>query len=252
MSNEVLTTEAARPPASVERREAGGMLSMIRNALESPNTSVEVLRELLAVRREYEADEARKAYHDAFARFKREPLHIYKTAQRSQGPLTGQKYAELADFTRVIAPAMAKHGLSSSWRITIDKADWIEITCTVTHAGGHSESVAMGGPIDTGAGRSAIQARASSVTYLERYTLKMITGLAEQGDDSDAAESNQAAATLDEEQIAAIEALITEIGIDRFKFLEFCKADSVASIPQYKYRKAIQALEDRRRGPVTK
>ena len=252
MSNEVLTTEAARPPANIERREAGGMLAMIRNALESPTTTVETLRELLAVRREYEADEARKAFHDAFARFKSEPLQIYKTANRSQGPLTGQKYAELADFTRVVAPAMAKHGLSASWRMTIDKPDWIEITCTVTHSGGHRESVAMGGPIDTGSGRSPIQARASSVTYLERYTLKMITGLAEQGDDSDAAGSQVQAAALDEEQIANIEALITEIGIDRYKFLEFCKADSVASIPQYKYRKAIQALEDRRRGPVTK
>ena len=247
-----MTDNATQLVAQEAPTRGGAMLAMLSRAIESPTTSVETLRELLAVRREYEADEARKAYHAAFARFKREPLTIVKATARTAGPLTGIKYAELSAFTRVVAPAMAKHGLSSSWRLTIDKPDWIEVTCVVTHEGGHSESVSMGGPIDTGPGRSLIQSRASSVKYLERYTLQAITGLAEQGDDDDAAGSQAQAATLDEEQIANIEALITEIGIDRYKFLEFCKADSVSSIPQYKYKKAIQALEDRRRGPVTK
>lgn len=43
----------------------------------------------------------------------------------------------------------------------------------------------MGGPPDTGGAKNAIQARASTKTYLERYTLKAITGLSEQNDDND-------------------------------------------------------------------
>ena len=43
----------------------------------------------------------------------------------------------------------------------------------------------MGGPPDTGGAKNAIQARASTKSYLERYTLKAITGLSEQDDDDD-------------------------------------------------------------------
>ena len=61
----------------------------------------------------------------------------------------------------------------------------MEITCTLSHEGGHSESVSMGGPPDTGPGRNAMQARGSTKTYLERYTLTAILGLAAQDADDD-------------------------------------------------------------------
>lgn len=41
----------------------------------------------------------------------------------------------------------------------------------------------MGGPPDTGGAKNAIQARASTVSYLERYTFKAVAGVAEGGDD---------------------------------------------------------------------
>src|SRR5690606_31904525 len=78
-----------------------------------------------------------------------------------------------------------KHGLSSSWKLTKDEKDWMEVTCYLRHVGGHEESVSMGGPPDAGGAKNAIQARASTKTYLERYTLKAITGLSEQNDDTD-------------------------------------------------------------------
>lgn len=43
----------------------------------------------------------------------------------------------------------------------------------------------MGAAPDTGGAKNAIQARASAQTYLQRYTLKAITGLSEQDDDDD-------------------------------------------------------------------
>jgi hypothetical protein len=64
----------------------------------------------------------------------------------------------------------------------------MEVTCFLRHVGGHQESASMGGPPDAGGAKNAIQARASTKTYLERYTLKAITGLSEQDDDTDAAD----------------------------------------------------------------
>lgn len=147
--------------------------------------SIDQLERLMALKREYEKDQARQAYNAAFASFKAEAIQIIKNREIKAGPLSGKKYAELFAVIEAITPALSKHGLSTSWKLTKDERDWIEVTCTLSHVAGHSESVSMGSPPDSGGAKNAIQARASAVTYLERYTLKAICGVAEQDDDDD-------------------------------------------------------------------
>ncbi len=99
--------------------------------------------------------------------------------------MRGKFYAKLHDWVNAVTPALSKHGLSSSWKLTKDDKDWLEVTCYLRHVGGHEERVSMGGPPDVGGAKNVIQARASAKSYLERYTLKAITGLSEQNDDTD-------------------------------------------------------------------
>lgn len=146
---------------------------------------LETIKELRAIQKEWEADEARKSFNNAFAAFKAEAVQIIKSRTVDAGPLIGKKYAELFAVVNAVTPALSRHGLSAAWKITKDDKDWIEVTCILKHALGHSESVAMGGPPDAGGAKSAIQARASTVSYLERYTLKAICGVSEQGEDTD-------------------------------------------------------------------
>jgi hypothetical protein len=148
-------------------------------------TSLDQLERLMALQERWEATVARKAYDAAFSAFKAEAVVIVKNKSVSAGPLSGKKYAELFSVVNAVTPALSRHGLSSSWQITKDHPDWIEVTCTLKHVSGHTEAVAMGGPPDTGGAKNPIQARASTVSYLQRYTLKAITGLSEQDDDSD-------------------------------------------------------------------
>lgn len=143
------------------------------------------LERLMALQERWEANEARKAYDTAFSAFKAEAVVIVKNRAVTAGPLSGKKYAELFAVVNAVTPALSKHGLSAQWKLTKDEPNWLEVTCTLRHVGGHSESVSMGGPPDTGGAKNAIQARASTVSYLERYTLKAITGLSEQDDDDD-------------------------------------------------------------------
>lgn len=143
------------------------------------------LERLMALQERWEATEARKAFDTAFAAFKAEAVRIVKNRHVMAGPLAGKKYAELFSVVNAVTPALSTHGLSSSWQITKDEKDWIEVTCTIKHSAGHSESVSMGGPPDIGGAKNPIQARASTVSYLQRYTLKAITGLSEQDDDDD-------------------------------------------------------------------
>jgi hypothetical protein len=158
--------------------------SLMLNAL-SRGASPEQIEKMMALQERWEAGEARKAYNVAFAAFKAEAVRIIKNRQVTDGPLKGKAYAELFSVVDAVTPALSQHGLSHSWRITKDDQNWLEVTCTLTHSQGHSESVAMGGPPDSGGAKNAIMARASTISYLQRYTLKAICGVAEGGEDDD-------------------------------------------------------------------
>lgn len=157
---------------------------LLRIAVEQ-GADLDKLERLMALQERWEANNAKKAYDAAFAAFKAEAVKILKNRQVTDGPLKNKKYAELFAVVNAVTPALSRHGLSSSWKLTKDEKDWIEVTCSLKHSGGHTEVVSMGGPPDAGGAKNAIQARASTVSYLERYTLKAITGLSEQEDDDD-------------------------------------------------------------------
>lgn len=169
-------------PALPENSPASMMLSAMRQG-----ASLDRIEKMLDLQERWERREAEKAFNDAFAAFRGEELTVLKDKQRTNGPLQGQKYATLHAFVQATKEALSKHGLSVSWKVTRDEPSWIEVTCVLKHKLGHSETVSMGGTPDNGPARNALQARHSTVSYLERYTLKAICGLAEQDDDDDGA-----------------------------------------------------------------
>ena len=144
---------------------------------------LEKLKELRAIEKEWREDQAKQAFNAAFAAFKSEAVKLLRTKTVNDGPLKGKKHVELGEVVRVATPALSKHAMSISWKLTKDDKDWMEVTCTLRHKDGHSETVSMGAAPDAGPGRNAIQARGSAKTYLERYTATAILGLAPEEDD---------------------------------------------------------------------
>lgn len=184
MSTEIIEASERHVSAPADQAPAGSPMALAIAALQS-GMSPEQIGQMMDLQDRYNATQAKKAYDEAFAAFKAEAVKIIKGRAVADGPLKGKSYAELHDVVNAVTPALSKHGLSSSWKLTKDDKDWMEVTCYLRHVGGHQESVSMGGPPDTGGAKNAIQARASTKTYLERYTLKAITGLSEQNDDTD-------------------------------------------------------------------
>lgn len=180
---------AAQMPAPIapQQRAVATMATpadLLRIAVES-GADLDRLERLMALQERWQAAEAKRAYDAAFAAFKAEAVTIIKGRKVTDGPLKGKSYAELHDVVNAVTAALSKHGLSSSWKLTKDEPQWMEVTCYLRHVGGHEEYVSMGAAPDTGGAKNAIQARASAQTYLQRYTLKAITGLSEQDDDDD-------------------------------------------------------------------
>lgn len=172
---------AAPATYGVSAHSPAGMMMAAMNQ----GASLEQVEKMMDLQDRWERREAEKAYNVAFSAFKAEAVRIIKSRSVTDGPLKGKSYAELHTVVDAVTPALSRHGLSASWKLTRDEKDWLEVTCTLKHVGGHSESVSMGGPPDAGGAKNAIQARASAKTYLERYTLKAICGVAEGGDDTD-------------------------------------------------------------------
>lgn len=183
--NAMTQTELVEVPQAAQQNTQHPTPALLLQMAVQQGADLDKLEKLMALQERWEATEARKAYDAAFSAFKAEALRIVKNRQVTDGPLRGKAYAELFSVVNAVTPALSKHGLSSSWKITKDEPTWIEVTCTLKHVGGHSEAVSMGGPPDAGGAKNAIMARASTVSYLQRYTLKAITGLSEQDDDDD-------------------------------------------------------------------
>ena len=195
MSNEIIEMPANQVQTLAPTSPMGMMMAAM-----GQGASLDQLEKMMGMQVAWETREAEKAYNRAFAEFKAEAVRILKATKVTNGPLAGKSYAELHNVVDAVTPALSRHGLSASWKLTKDERDWLEVTCILKHVDGHSESVSMGGPPDVGGAKNALQARASSKSYLERYTLKAICGVAEGGDDSD---GNTPAQTVPLELLAA-------------------------------------------------
>ncbi|WP_334166296.1 ERF family protein [Achromobacter mucicolens] len=164
------------------------------------------IKEMMAIQREWEADEARKAFNEAFAAFKAEAVEVIKRKQvdfATQKGRTQYKHAELSDVVEAVGPALSRHGFSWSWTPE-QKNGRIFITCTLLHRLGHEKSVTLDAPADDSGGKNTIQAIVSTTTYLERHTLKAVCGISEKGDDNDGAGADDAALGLRDEWISKL------------------------------------------------
>jgi hypothetical protein len=228
--------------------DTSALMKVIERAASDPQYDVAKLEKLLAMKERWEADEARKAFNVAFAAFKAEAIDIVKNKKVTDGPLKGKAYAELFSVVNAVTPALSRHGLSASWRLTKDEKDWIEVTCTIRHVLGHSEVVSMAGPPDSGGAKNAIQARASTITYLERYTLKAACGLAEQGDDND---GNNGGSRLNESTMATFLAEIDNAKDEKALMKAFYDGWKAAeAINDFKSMRSFGERKDTRRAQL--
>lgn len=155
---------------------------LLRIAVEG-GADLDRLERLMALQERWEATEARKAFTVAMTAFKAMPLEIFKTKEVAFLDVR-YKHAELSDITDVVVPAMSLHQLSHRWAVR-QEGDRIIVDCTVTHIAGHCETVTMEAKADTSGKKNAIQAIASAVSYLQRYTLLAVTGMSTKGEDDD-------------------------------------------------------------------
>lgn len=158
------------------------------------NVPIETLTKLLELQERFEATQARKAFDVAFAAFKAEAPKLERTkgVSHDKGKTDIYKYTPLDVIANALGPILAKHGLSYNWKQESSK-DSISVTCILRHTQGHSIENTLNAQPDASGAKNAIQAVGSAVSYLRRYTLLGITGMATSEEDSDGVTMGEAA-----------------------------------------------------------
>ena len=176
----LIKIEGTTPAALIQSAVAGG-------------ADLEKLEKLLDLQLKWEANEAKKAYVIAMAAFQADPPKIEKDRhvkfETAKG-IVEYDHATLANVTSKINNALSKHGLSAGWKTSQDETR-ISVTCKITHIMGHSEETILKSASDLTGGKNAIQAIGSAISYLQRYTLLSLTGLATFDMDDDGKGSEQ-------------------------------------------------------------
>jgi hypothetical protein len=244
MKTEIQKTESA--PMQVA--QAVTPMDLIASA-QASGADIDKMQQLFELKLRVDADQALREYNRAVAKFKTENTVIYKNSrvdfQTAKGR-TSYKHATLDNVVNTVTPLLAKYGLNHSWTTKQDKGV-IFVKCKLAHADGHSESTSLHGPPDTSGTKNNVQAIASTVTYLERYTLMMILGLASGDPDNDGRVANSAPVkTIDDHQYAELASLIDEVNADFDGFLSYLKVDSLKQLPKSQYASAVKALEGKR------
>jgi ERF superfamily len=204
----------------------------------------------MAMFKEREQDSRKRAFYAALARAKGEFGPIIKTRVvdyehreregREPGGRTKYKYEELADISAIVDPILSKHGLSYRHRTVQGQGGKMTVTCVLSHEDGYSEENSLEGLEDKSGQKNPNQAIASTVTYLQRYTLKEALGIGA-GRDDDAGGFDDPMITPDD--VVYIEQLIGETGSDLERLLRTVGADSVVDMHASQFKQASWLLE---------
>lgn len=151
-------------------------MAMLDRAVTS-GAGIDTIEKLMGLLERWEANQARKLFDEAVSAAKAEipPIARNRTGHNSK------KYVDFSAIAKVVDPIITKHGLS--YRFTTAQDDRIHVTCILSHRAGHFEKTTLAGPSDTTGNKNAIQAIGSTLTYLQRYSLVQMLGLAASDDD---------------------------------------------------------------------
>ncbi len=249
MGNAVEVQTPSQIAAMEQPRAVLTPMEMIDRAV-STNASVETLTQLMNLQERWEANQARKAFDEAMARAKANMPAIIKSKKvdfTTGKGRTNYQYEDLASIMNQIGPVLSENGLSVRYRTAADPNSPIAVTCIISHRMGHSEeNTLMAGRDDSG-NKNSIQAIGSTVTYLQRYTLKAALGLAAAADDDGgkADETNDDAKLITEAQASVIRELIEKGEVDTKVFCERWQVESVTDIPLKQFNEVVGSLRQR-------
>lgn len=206
-------------------------MSLISAAVNS-GADVDKLEKLMDLQDRWEKGHARKSFFIALSKFQSQCPTITKSKAGHNS-----KYAPLEDIICQVKTILADCGLA--YRFEQSQADngIIKVACIISHYDGHEEKTVMSSEADKSGNKQAIQAIASAVTYLRRYTFTGALGIATADEDMDGRVSPQSNDLISPEQYDALYAAMCDAsGYYTDKGAKMAKAFKIDNIANVKAR----------------
>lgn len=173
---------------------------VISRAAADPTCDPAKMRELLAMRKELEAEKAKKLFDQAMAAFQAECPVIEKTKAVMNKDKTSIrfKFAPLEEIIRQVKPLLEKHGFSFAIKGDVLADKTVKAVCIVK-CSGHEEESGFQVPIDPEGYMTLPQKFASALTFAKRYAFCNAFGImtAEEDTNGDQGEKKKKPATDD-------------------------------------------------------
>ena len=247
-------SEAVAVRASAEivaAPETGDMppqiLALYQQALDRGTEGVGALEKLMELQDRMQRRRAEMEFSLALGEFQSACPAVQKssTAKIVTGSGGGYSftYADLEEIISTVRPHLTAHGFSFTFDSKTD-GKLLTCTCTLHHAHGHSMASSFTLPTDNKSGASEQQKVGGALTYAKRQCLISVLGLALTDVEPPAGAK---AATISEDQVANLDALMGEVGVTAAQFGARFKLSALGELPAALYGEAVRSLEARRK-----
>jgi len=228
-------------------------MEMLSRAVQS-GADIDMIEKLMGLQERWEANQARKAFDNAMASAKAKIPVIRKNRRvgfehKSGNDRTEYNHEDMAEIARTVDPILSEFGLSYRFRVLSDLNQPVRVTCIISHRDGHSEETTLSAGRDDSGKKNALQQIGSTITYLQRYTLKAALGLAAADDDdgkaSTASEEPYMAppGSITQDQAAQIRDLLESLNVNTRAFLAWAKQKRVEDIPAEYFDSCISEIK---------
>jgi len=147
------------------------------------------------------------------------------------------KYADLAECLNTVRPVFSKHGLSLSQFPSFENGI-ASVESILMHGSGEWISNVASAPVS----KQDAQGVGSATTYLLRYSLAAIAGIAQEDDDANSAIGHKQIEYVNNEQELHLDFLLKESQSDVKAFLKHFKSESLKKLLLSDYPRAVEAL----------
>lgn len=251
--------EVRAPSVAVERRserpaieteqERDKVADVLMRAVDK-GIDVDSLERLVTLKERVDARAAHKEFVDALARFQEECPPIPKARKvdfvSNNGNRIKYDFAPLGVIRSITRDPLSRNGLSYTYKTKFSPGE-VAVRCILRHIGGHSEyadfvcsTVSSGSPTMNDA-----QKAGSAISYGQRYSFLLVTGLATDNDDDAESLSGEHAETISDEQLANVSELLSEADMDdksETRFYSYFRVEKLSQLPLASYAEAVSML----------
>lgn len=228
------------PDTLPARRSQSSAYAVIMEAVKDNSCDPAKLRELLAVRREWNTDEAAAEFNAAVVTFQKRCQIVAK-----DDTANGRAYARMDRIWRAIRPLLDECGLAVTWESVKVVADVCVLDGHLRHSRGHAQPLHHEIPLpEKIPAQNAAQRAGAAETYAKRYATCAALGVQTGVDD----DGGQNVETVTQAQAHQLGKAIAASGTDAAKLFAWAGCTRAEDFPAGKFTEAMGVMAGRMKG----